>query len=481
MLSQPKRARGAKAIDEPEKLTLLSLPDLPLLRVLSFLPMKDLSAAGTACCRLGALARAHWSLWRGKKLGPVRAGGLWDLLRVAPPVDKLCCEDSIANSYARCFESYESERSAVVASCLVVTTSDAFFLACLIREFAPRLKHLSYSGNYLNMLYFNLQYARRIEILGLDCEAINGGRASWPQDVVLPRLHTVVISELDEEQDSDFEPAIDAFRSLLQAHRGRLRSVSLGGPELVPLLDALDARPSNSNNLQCLEVETGKGVAAGLRPFQPVLKHLIIHWTSSRTTEMAKLLKSWSGPLERLDLDSATPKMLSILGEGSLAGLRYLDLRDISSKADLQWTLAGLPGLHKLVLRRCHGEKSLEILCAMSPTIIPALELLIFKSFKEEGCSKYQEDCPRVAKLAPAVKSLVRRAPLSLHCVMLPHCGGGHWRGQNERNERCCTVFYRHSTVAVAECPLCAEAVSAIRSLYYHHDIQATKMTRIQV
>ncbi|XP_052126977.1 uncharacterized protein LOC113206026 [Frankliniella occidentalis] len=492
MLSQPKRVQQATAIDgsplynEPKKLTLMSLPDLPLLRVLSFLPMTDLAAAGMASCRLGELARAHWSLWRGKKLAEdehVRgAGGLWDLLRVAPPVDKLCCVDTFADTSIelRCFNCYESDRSAAVVSCLAVETSVNTFLACLVREFAPRLKHLSYCGSDVNMIYFNLQYTRRIEILRLNFGSVNGGRAHWPQDVVLPRLHTVLIGELDQNESCDFEPSIDALRLLLQAHRGRLRSVSVGDRELVPLLDALDARPVNSNPLQCLKVVTGKGAAAGLRPFQPLLKHLIIQW-SKRPAEMAKLLKSWSGPLERLDLDSPTPKMLRILGEGRLAVLRHLVLTDISSKTDLQWTLAGLPGLHSLVLHYCHGEKSLEILCGMAPTIIPALELLIFNIFKEEGCSTFKEDCPRVAKLAPAVKTLVRRAPLSLHCVMLPHCGCGDWPEQNERNERCCTIFYRHSTAAEAECPLCAEAVSAIRSLFYFREIQATKMTRIQV
>ncbi|KAE8736940.1 hypothetical protein FOCC_FOCC017604, partial [Frankliniella occidentalis] len=344
-----------------------------------------------------------------------------------------------------------------------VRTSENVLLACLIREFTPRVKQLSYSGPDLNMLYFNLQYATRIELLCIDCEGDSPelrGRPCWPQDVVLPRLHTVIF-ELNHD---DIQSTLDAFGSLLQAHRGQLRSVWLGGSEMLPLLDVLDARPGNGN-LQRLKLETGEGAAERVRRFQPHLKELIVH-CDERIAEMARLFKSWSGPLERLELQGATLRMLRVLGEGRLAGLRHLTLGDISSKADLQRTLAGLPRLHSLTLHRCHGRKSLEMLCNMAPTTIPALELLIFKNFQEERCSKIKEVCPRVAELVPAVKSLVGRAPRSLHCVLLPYCAGvdNYWP---EQHERYCTILYRHSTVAEAECPLCAEAVSTIRSVNY--------------
>ncbi|KAE8743166.1 hypothetical protein FOCC_FOCC011259 [Frankliniella occidentalis] len=101
MLTRGKRARMQledSSIEEGnEALPLLSLPDVPLVNVLSRLSPKDLWAVGQASPRLGALTRAHTSLWvadgnNGGSSGKLYfgdVGSILALLRVAPPVDEL--------------------------------------------------------------------------------------------------------------------------------------------------------------------------------------------------------------------------------------------------------------------------------------------------------------------------------------------------------------------------------------------------------
>ncbi|KAE8746326.1 hypothetical protein FOCC_FOCC006998 [Frankliniella occidentalis] len=74
-------------LDLPVNVTLTSLADLPLLKVLSYVPGTDLGAVARVCTRLYALTRGHWSVWRGKQacFSFKDHEGLLALLRVTPP------------------------------------------------------------------------------------------------------------------------------------------------------------------------------------------------------------------------------------------------------------------------------------------------------------------------------------------------------------------------------------------------------------
>ncbi|KAE8749389.1 hypothetical protein FOCC_FOCC003903 [Frankliniella occidentalis] len=72
---------GPAQEEQLDEVTLTSLPDLPLLKVLSYVPAEDLVAVGRVCTRLCALTREHWSVWRNKSAGFEDPDRLLDLLK----------------------------------------------------------------------------------------------------------------------------------------------------------------------------------------------------------------------------------------------------------------------------------------------------------------------------------------------------------------------------------------------------------------
>ncbi|XP_026291723.2 uncharacterized protein LOC113216193 [Frankliniella occidentalis] len=267
----------------------------------------------------------------------------------------------------------------------------------------------------------------------------------------LPRLHTVVLSR-DSNQPTN--ATFEALRSLLRAHSGQLRCVSLGVDKtLFPVLSGC------SEDLHRLEVPAVKraGMAAVLQRLRG-LKELRIYVgtnsyrTDSKLTDFIEFLDSWRRgfQLERLELRMADDETLGALAPDHLAGLRHLDLGlyGVDSRSyrydpeDLPPSLSALKDLHlprlrSLVLRYA-GLRSIRSFRDISAANIPALELVVVVF------TDYPAGIVGEVKM---FEELVRRAPMaSLHVNMRM----AKWSDEVVR-------ICRHPGGA-NECGLCAEA-----------------------
>lgn len=436
--------------DKPEhEQTLLSLPDVPLLKVLAYLRLQDLGAAGLATPRLGALTRTHSSLWRrpGKdKFESVES--VADLLPVAPPTDRLKLDvDCYVQGVGASFEGCDSE--------LVVQVPAAEDAARLIPKLAPSLRHLNIFGLEIDELFHNLKAARRIETLRANVlVSEENSKLLWPKGLVLASLHTL---ELECDEDEPGEATLRALRSMLRALSG-LRSLKLTSAELLPILDAC---PSG---LRRLDVKAGEGVAKALRRLRGQLRELRIKmtWPWPHKEEVDDLLKSWSGPLERLELIGVTDSPLRLDGLPSLQDLVLHYFSHFPHGHCLAPTLAGLTRLRSLALLSAPPP---AVLHDISCDVIPALELLVVGGIG--GCGRspcHCEDCPFAAKQDPVqlLEALVRRAPQPLHAVSRLDCNT--WSGPRLGWR----VMFAHpegppGTEAETDCRLCRQAAEAAR------------------
>ncbi|XP_052132229.1 uncharacterized protein LOC113206719 [Frankliniella occidentalis] len=386
-------------------MTLLMLPSVPLLRVLAMLEPKDLIAAGRASPRLGALTRANTSLWKESEV--------WDqdvmtLLQVIPPVDTLKAEveplfsvsgeplsvplrprDASGTpdptfSYPRYSGSVlVGRRSELVLKESKSCYYSEFIAVSLIWELAPRLKHLEVSQLELGIFLQFLESAFCLETLRIRnlCTYSKNASVPWPQDVRVPRLHTVSLSGRCPDRD------VTALRSLLLAHRGQLRHVDLS--DLSSPLPLLDACPDNLHRLgvKVEDAESCVAVAKTLHRMQGQLKELKMNFRFADADLVQDSLASWGGPLERLEFENYYPETLRVVGAGGLSGLQHLVL--VRPRGDdpgeVSAALSGLPRLRSLVLRAglcmLPPEAFLDI-----PAANPDLELLVVVGITKYNC-----------------------------------------------------------------------------------------------
>ncbi|XP_052121778.1 uncharacterized protein LOC113211117 [Frankliniella occidentalis] len=283
-MSQPSTtSEAANATDRHEEALLLpDLPYLPLLRVLSFLPSSDLMAVGRTCLRLAALTRAHPWLWRHFNYVSLKSNEeVWELLRVAPPVEWLeLLWDTI------CFDppSYVVQPSVLVgntyAPCRSLCISmwmGNFIDTSALRVMAPMVRRLDFRGVVpLDLILNALRAVFWSALEHLELRPLSGPQLGpWMQEVLLPRMHTVTFEATVE--------CLEVFGSLLRAHRGQLRCVRIFRGELLPLVNDC---PSDLNRLE-VALQGGEDTA-GLRGMHG-LKELSItceHEDISRTTLM---------------------------------------------------------------------------------------------------------------------------------------------------------------------------------------------------
>ncbi|KAE8746640.1 hypothetical protein FOCC_FOCC006624, partial [Frankliniella occidentalis] len=190
--------------------SLLSLPDLPLLQVLSHLSAKDLGAVGEASPRLGALIREHSSLWRKGAFDRFyNVENLSRYLRVTPPLPQLTFQFESSSGHYVCF-SRSPETDAF--STLVVNSSDPECCAGILREFGARLEHLEILGirSGLQVLLSSLRHASSLRRLRLSFDGYyDRCDFRWAKEVVLPKLRTVELTFFNESGIVESEPDED--------------------------------------------------------------------------------------------------------------------------------------------------------------------------------------------------------------------------------------------------------------------------------
>ncbi|XP_026273318.1 uncharacterized protein LOC113203052 [Frankliniella occidentalis] len=480
-------ATATEAVAENVQVGLLELPDVALLRVLSYLDVNDLMALGLAIPTLAAFSRASTALWC---RGPWTIGatfrdvrGLIFLLRVAPPVDRLTVQTRYFHPDEDEGDSFrfESSRNGVKVVCDTSTDTPEVVVQVL-RETSASLRHLDVIGGtpldvVLGSSVGSLQDARCLETLRVqDWTLLEEASFTWPQASVLPRLHTVIVEarSVDFGMPQTLAVGLEALRSLLQAHSGQLRCVEVNAPKLVPLIDAC-----SPGALHRLSVPPAKGVTALIRRMAG--EELKINQRrledEDGVEEVDDFLRSWSTPCALLELHLFRPETFAALGVGGLGRLQHLVLdepRDFMRQLDL--VLAGLPHLRSLTtMMRAVFAPDLFDLPAAS---IPALEQLLIKG---DGYCKaptpcHCKECVRVDQLGPVLQALVRRAPAPLHAAFLwtrkygedgddePREGVVPWGGR----EPGYPVFHRHARKEGGEkeedCALCDQAVASVHA-----------------
>ncbi|KAE8752611.1 hypothetical protein FOCC_FOCC000733 [Frankliniella occidentalis] len=217
------------------------MPDLSLLEILWYLPLKDLVAAGRASPRLCALTRTKMRLWQTEDtLALKNYNDICDVLAVAPPVDILAVApaapalDPLAGKLTVVPD--DAANTTGLSRKLVLFTRGCVLaesVDSLIREVAQTVKRLEVDAE-LAWIFTSLQEANwsKLEHLQISAqELVPGGVTGavgnllWPQDVVLPRLQTVVVEPLYFEYSDThrlFDISVEHFaalESLLRAHR----------------------------------------------------------------------------------------------------------------------------------------------------------------------------------------------------------------------------------------------------------------------
>ncbi|XP_026288056.1 uncharacterized protein LOC113213260 [Frankliniella occidentalis] len=458
------------AESQPEKLTLLSLADLPLLEVLSHLKTKDLSAAGQASPRLAQLTRTHRSLWRNK--GKVRFNdieGMLGLLRVAPPLDTLDLHVTGKRGVSAYYylndrwlgsRSWGSDGRHVGEHFKIKVFSEQF-AGKIIWMLGQQTKHLRISyvrgTKRLGTLLASLQNALALETLSMTWDWTSASCTfRWPQVTALPRLRSLELESdwfnrftsvhrtfpFSEENLEMSTSSLYAFRSLLRAHSAQLRSVSLYSAVLLPLMS------SCASDLHKLCVVAVPGISVGLRRMQG-LRDLEISgptWgprcmIAKAEAEVAVLFRSWQHQLKRLRLTCSSEDTLCAVGAGALVALTHLHLCTFpTSLGPLGAALAGLPALRALVLNE---NPTPEQLRGIPTDAIPSLRLLLLLQYEN-----VDQD---------ALRELVLRAPKSLHVVQ--HTCKCDWDDLDRfASSPMHNLFGRHPSAESRSCPECAEA-----------------------
>ncbi|XP_052123996.1 uncharacterized protein LOC113209522 [Frankliniella occidentalis] len=358
-------------LDLPVNVTLTSLADLPLLKVLSYVPGTDLGAVARVCTRLYALTRGHWSVWRGKQacFSFKDHEGLLALLRVTPPSWEsleVCMADpklrwdhkDIPDPDPK--ENYNVAKVIEGGRTLSLSLLSETLAVTVIQEFGQRrIKNLSielHDVRRRDLFFSSLHQATSLETINVkwswppSCEGWEpqSYRASsrWPQ--VLPRLHSVTL-DYRGNHHAEFKHECRWLRLLIEAHCEQLRRVSLRSPEVMSLLEFC---PSGLERLTVTPVE---GMAEKLEPLLQGLRELefIGRFSSKAGKELAVLLRAWPGPLVSLGLEHFPEEVVRALGSGALAGLKHLRLGDpleVVAERALSTALPGLPSLTRLVL-----------------------------------------------------------------------------------------------------------------------------------
>ncbi|KAE8746321.1 hypothetical protein FOCC_FOCC006993 [Frankliniella occidentalis] len=288
---------GAAHDEQLDEVTLTSLPDLPLLKVLSYVPAEDLVAVGRVCTRLCALTRGHWSLWGNKSAGLEDSDRLLDLLAdlllVTPQYDvvlELVASPRLTHNQSRDRLDFfiSNPMSLMATNGTPVITLALWFVftedlaeddtvARVVRELGPRTKHarINCKTSDMELICESLQSAISMETLSLtwmwprNFAAPFTGFSScknWPQS--LPSLHTIEVTFWDQDypdlwissyeySQAGQEPS--CLQALLLGAHSELRCVQLVSPAVMPLLDSCPA------SLQRLTVSAAPGMAPKLR------------------------------------------------------------------------------------------------------------------------------------------------------------------------------------------------------------------------
>ncbi|KAE8746307.1 hypothetical protein FOCC_FOCC006979 [Frankliniella occidentalis] len=481
----PKKGKGK--VEEPPPLpppppppptTLLSLPDVPLVEVLSHLSVEDLVRAGQANPRLGALTRTHASLWRGKEQYDKKyyfedAAALSALLRVVPPVYKM---------------KFTVRRSPMIVAQL---------------EVKAHLEYLEISGldRGLEVLLLGLRSARLLINLSITLESyFHKCNFSWPQ-AALPGLRHVTLASTGQYYDGSRQRGPDdtvlqALGSLLLAHTyavpmmlfrewgevgnpvifvffeyfaysRTVRFLNLKTLQMLPLLPLLDSRPGALDRL-LVTVTVPFRPAVVLQPLRRLqdLKLLSSYYGGLiPKNQLVAVLESCKGsPLKRLDVRSCGTQTLRTLADAQLSGLKQLvlsfDSDYVLEAGALRAALASLPNLHSLHILKLQTPPPPEALACIPAGAIPALSLVFFTdSFKtDQDAAEPQSDYAGFAQC----QDLVRRSPMPLHVVVkVTWHKRVVWVPHGER----CILFFKHPTTTepdAALCTLCTEAETAL-------------------
>ncbi|XP_052124059.1 uncharacterized protein LOC127749538 [Frankliniella occidentalis] len=438
---------GAAHDEQLDEVTLTSLPDLPLLKVLSYVPAEDLVAVGRVCTRLCALTRGHWSLWGNKSAGLEDSDRLLDLLAdlllVTPQYDvvlELVASPRLTHNQSRDRLDFfiSNPMSLMATNGTPVITLALWFVftedlaeddtvARVVRELGPRTKHarINCKTSDMELICESLQSAISMETLSLtwmwprNFAAPFTGFSScknWPQS--LPSLHTIEVTFWDQDypdlwissyeySQAGQEPS--CLQALLLGAHSELRCVQLVSPAVMPLLDSCPA------SLQRLTVSAAPGMAPKLRRLRELQELTFIGaYCNANTAEIADALRTWHGPLLKLTLPSCMGcreeevTLVRALGAGALASLTHLNLR-VLEEAGLRALAAALPALPSLVsltLTIAPAWKRLlhDLFSGASPTLCESLLLFDYLLSPGFTTSELHSDLP----------NLVRRAPMSV-------------------------------------------------------------------
>ncbi|XP_026278704.1 uncharacterized protein LOC113206705 isoform X2 [Frankliniella occidentalis] len=483
--SMSQTADAASAEDDGLTLTLIDLPDVALLRLLSYLPAKDLVAAGQASPRLGALTREHMPLWRRKEGVFVfdHVEGLVDLLQVVAPVQTLVYNLSQSQEFLAEFSFVEPGGNQQPLVSLKVIAPNVECFKIITKKSGPRLVALEFFffERGPEEFFAGLQDATALENLTLywgDPDAGARCTARWPQGVVLDRLVILNLAwgRLLVADPENFgavtvrlptlnSDPFQAVRSLIQAHSEKLRHAELSSWYLLPLL-----KPC-IRNLWLLHVHSDEGVSTALQIPElrqmPELKELTIN-VEAFSPEVESLLKAWPAPsdvrvLELRDcIDLAVVRGLRAGRFKTVISLEITLVGQIESDVDSGRLEEGLQGLPNLAMLRLCAKREqpmplTKLLSRISVTTIP--ELLL--AFIEDGLVTFN--------LAPITqhdyagykdcRELVRRAPQPLHVVVILRCVRVTM-GFGVTQDMVATLFFRHSVAE--QCETCGLAETSV-------------------
>ncbi|XP_026285344.1 uncharacterized protein LOC113211241 [Frankliniella occidentalis] len=482
----PKKGKGK--VEEPPPLpppppppptTLLSLPDVPLVEVLSHLSVEDLVRAGQANPRLGALTRTHASLWRGKEQYDKKyyfedAAALSALLRVVPPVYKMKFTVRRSPMIVAQLVSFTRKNQLKGFTTLAVEGFTTEHCVSIIQEVKAHLEYLEISGldRGLEVLLLGLRSARLLINLSITLESyFHKCNFSWPQ-AALPGLRHVTLASTGQYYDGSRQRGPDdtvlqALGSLLLAHTRTVRFLNLKTLQMLPLLPLLDSRPGALDRL-LVTVTVPFRPAVVLQPLRRLqdLKLLSSYYGGLiPKNQLVAVLESCKGsPLKRLDVRSCGTQTLRTLADAQLSGLKQLvlsfDSDYVLEAGALRAALASLPNLHSLHILKLQTPPPPEALACIPAGAIPALSLVFFTdSFKtDQDAAEPQSDYAGFAQC----QDLVRRSPMPLHVVVkVTWHKRVVWVPHGER----CILFFKHPTTTepdAALCTLCTEAETAL-------------------
>ncbi|XP_052124057.1 uncharacterized protein LOC113213098 isoform X2 [Frankliniella occidentalis] len=491
---------GAAQEEQLDEVTLTSLPDLPLLKVLSYVPVEDLGAVGRVCTRLCALTRGHWPLWWDKCVLFEDPDRLLDLLAglllVTPRYDVVLelaafprstdeeGQDRLAVSISKPMSLDAATGAAVMLGFWLVVCEDLAeddTLATVLRELGPRTKHVRFNCKTpdIEVICENLQNATSLETLSVfwmwprhfAAPFTGFSRCkNWPQ--ALPAgLHTIEVKLWDHEyaeipvaayDDSLVGQEPSCLQALLLGAHSELRCVQLLSPAVMPLLDSCPA------GLQRLTVSAAPGMAAKLRGLRELqeLKFVRIH-CSANIAEIADALRTWCGPLLKLTIPScrACPEeevtLMRALGAGALASLTHLNLVVLEETGlrALAAALPALPSLTSLTLGLAPPREPdvlRDLFSGASPTLCETL-LLFHSGGPGFGftTSELHSDLPNLVRRAPMSVSLHARAearPYKQPKQPLQFCSICNV----ETRPSHLVVFGRHAAAEEESCSVCA-------------------------